>query len=133
MNIKKLKKIQLAVVMISSALIVAIIISVILFVKLNNLKNNIGQVAQTENQNVLKNISKLIILPKDEVPVIATITDMNKLKDQAFFDNAELGDKVLIYYKAKTAVLYNPAENLIINVAPITGGNNSTTSETIKK
>ncbi len=40
-------------------------------------------------------------------------------KGQPFFANAQVGDKVLIYYKAKKAILYNPTDNKIVEVGPI--------------
>ena len=59
-------------------------------------------------------------LPTGESPNVATIIDKDKLKDQAFFNNAENGDKVLIYTKAQKAIIYRPSTNKIINVGPIT-------------
>ncbi|MFZ2484727.1 MAG: hypothetical protein WAX80_02125 [Minisyncoccia bacterium] len=74
---------------------------------------------QDESKNILDQVSKLIILPQDEQPTIATITDLEQLKDQEFFANAEVGDKVIIYTKAKKAILYRPSENKIVEVAPL--------------
>lgn len=50
----------------------------------------------------------------DEQPSIETITDLSLLKDKPFFINAEIGDKVLIYEKAKLAILYRPSKDIII-------------------
>ena len=59
-------------------------------------------------------VGKLMSLPTDEQPSIETITDLALLKDKPFFINAEVGDKVLIYEKAKIAILYRPSKNIII-------------------
>lgn len=83
------------------------------------LKQNPQAVAEQEAEALVKIVGKLIILPKDEVPTIATVSDPSKLKDQPFFAKAKVGDKVLIYAKAKKAYLYDPIVNRILEVAPI--------------
>ena len=85
-------------------------------------KNNPQETAQEETSRLVSAISKLIILPEDETPTIATVTDLEKLKDQPFFARAKVGDKVLIYATARKAILYDPAANKIIEVAPINLG-----------
>lgn len=74
---------------------------------------------QEETQGLVKNIGKFMLLPKDETPTVATVTDINKLKDQSFFKNASNGNKVLIYPNSKLAIIYDPKAKLIINVGPI--------------
>ena len=66
---------------------------------------------------------KLIDLP-NETPTVATVTDSKKLKDQPFFSKVENGDKVLIFTKAKKAILFRPSTNKILDVAPLTITNN---------
>lgn len=68
---------------------------------------------------ILAKLSLLVTLPTDEKPTIATVTDLAQLNGQALFAKAQLGDKVIIYAKAKRAILYRPAENKIIEVAPL--------------
>lgn len=81
--------------------------------------------AQTEASQLIAKVGKLIDLPIGEQPTIATVSDISKLKDQPFFQNARNGDKVLIYTKAKKAILYDPLANKIVEVAPINLGNNA--------
>ena len=76
-------------------------------------------VLQEEAKNLVATVSRLIVLPTDEDPTIATISDPEKLKDQPFFANAKVGDKVLIYSKAKKAILYDPESDKIVEVAPL--------------
>lgn len=63
-------------------------------------------------------VSRLIELP-NESPTLATVSDVDKLKDQDFFRRAQNGDKVLIFKDAKKAILYRPFTNKIIEVGPI--------------
>ena len=93
--------------------------------QLNDIKKNPNKVAQDETSATLAAVGKLIVLPVGEQPTVATVTDPSKLKDQAFFANAKTGDKVLIYTNAKKAILYSPAENKIVEVAPVNIGNNT--------
>jgi uncharacterized protein YneF (UPF0154 family) len=78
--------------------------------------------SQQEIQAVIQNIGRLIDLPTDEQPTVATVSDINKLKDQPFFSHAKNGDKVLIYTKAKKAILYDPVANKIIEVSTVNLG-----------
>ncbi len=67
-------------------------------------------------------MGRLITLPEGEEPTVATITDIEKLKDQTFFQKAKNGDKVIIYTNAKKAILYDPIARKIIDVAPVNIG-----------
>lgn len=78
--------------------------------------------AQMETQNLLSKVGALMDLPKGEQPTIATVSDITKLKGQAFFSKAKNGDKVLIYPKAKKAILYDPVSNKIIEVQSVNIG-----------
>lgn len=75
--------------------------------------------ASQDVANLVALVGKLIELPTDEEPVIATVSDPQQLKNQAFFAKAQKGDKVLIYNKSRKAILYNPTTNRIIDVAPL--------------
>jgi len=92
------------------------------FYKYQKLSQNpvIEQISdQEEEQKLVNNISKLMLLPKEETPTVATVSDIDKLKDQIFFKNATNGNKVLIYPNSKLAIIYDPQANLIVNVGPI--------------
>jgi flagellar basal body-associated protein FliL len=109
-----------------SIIIVAIIIAIavsfyfyIQYQKAQKLLQNPTLVASEETRSLIAKVSNLIELPKGEDPIIATVSDINKLKDQPFFANAQNGDKVLIYEKAREAILYRPSINKIIQVAPV--------------
>lgn len=91
------------------------------------LKANPQQIAQDETKKLIEKVGRLIELPSDEEPTIATVTDKEKLKDQPFFSKSENGDKVFIYTKAKRAILYRPSLNKVIDVAPVSIGEESET------
>lgn len=67
----------------------------------------------------IQKVGKLVELPPNEKPILATVSDKDKLSDQPFFEKAITGDKVLVYVQAKKAVLYRPSTNKVINVAPV--------------
>lgn len=75
--------------------------------------------AQAEVDMLISEVGKLIALPTDEKPTVATITDAEKLKEQLFFKNAMKDDKVLIYTKAKKAILYRPSEKKVVEVGAV--------------
>lgn len=87
--------------------------------ELSKLKTDPQALAQKETEDLLKKVGKLVELPINETPTIATVTDKEKLQDQPFFSTAENGDKVLIFTEAKKAILYRPSINKIIEIAPV--------------
>lgn len=97
------------------------------YTSLNNIIKNPNLAVTKQAQQLVAQVGKLIELPKDEQPTVATVTDASKLKDQAFFKNAVNGDKVLIYVKARKAILYDPVKNVIVDVAPVNIAQNQTT------
>lgn len=90
--------------------------------------NNLS--AQEEVKSLVSKVGQLIELPTGEDPTVATVSDKTKLENQPFFAKAENGDKVLIYTKAKKAILYRPSINKIIEVAPINIASPSPTATT---
>ncbi|MBP9669332.1 MAG: hypothetical protein KBE09_03515 [Candidatus Pacebacteria bacterium] len=79
-----------------------------------------GEDALAQVDDLVAEVGRLIVLPENEVPTVATVTEPEKLKDQLFFANAKMGDKVLLYTEAKKAYLYDPVAKKLIEVAPIT-------------
>lgn len=84
-----------------------------------DIKKNPQQVTIDETKSIVQKVGKLIKLPAKEQPTLATVLDKEKLKDQAFFNDAENGDKILIYTEAKKAVIYREKDNMVVNVGPI--------------
>ena len=90
--------------------------------KMNRIAEGALQNGQnTENpQALLDKISRLILLPQNERPSIATINNVAQLqKNWPFYENARNGDVLLIYFQAKKAYIYDPEKNMIINMGSV--------------
>jgi hypothetical protein len=61
-------------------------------------------------------IGSSVELPRGETPTLATVTNQGKLSEQAFFREAENGDKMLIYTGASKAYLFRPSTGKIIGM-----------------
>lgn len=70
-------------------------------------------------QDLLTKVGKLAELPAGENPTVATVSDLSVLKGQPFFNDAMVGDKVIIYSQSGKAILYRPSTDKIIVIAPI--------------
>ncbi len=99
-----------------------------LFSQYRTLANDPQRQAKQEMTDLVTAVGKIMVLPEGEDPTIATVADTEKLKDQAFFANAQVGDKVLLYTTAKKAILFRPSTSKIIEVAPINLGNTQSAS-----
>ena len=106
--------------------IVAVAVAGFSFSELYKVKQNPQVQFQKEVNDLVSKVSKLIVLPSGELPTVATVSDLEALKDQPFFAKAKKGDKVLIYTTSKRVVLYSVADNKILDVAPLNigGGGN---------
>lgn len=93
-----------------------------LYAQNQQLKNN-PQTAQDANKarvaELKEKVGKRMALPADETPVLATVTDKTKLKDQPFFKDAENEDVILIFPQAKKAIVYREKTDFIVNSGPI--------------
>lgn len=72
-----------------------------------------------ETTKLIQKVSKIYLLPTGETPTIATVADKDKLSNQQFFQNAQNGDRVLIYQKARKAIIFRPSTNQIIEIGPV--------------
>lgn len=102
------------------------------YMQVTKLKQDPEAVAREEAEQLVSVVGKIIILPADELPTVATVSDPTKLADQAFFAKAKVGDKVLLYANARKAYLYDPKANKILEVAPINLGEGDTTGASIE-
>jgi len=86
-------------------------------IKSNSYKLNVGD--QDAANQIIKKASKLMELPNNEIPKVASVLDKDKLKDYPFFESAKNGDKLLIYSGAMKVILYRESSNKIIGIAPL--------------
>ena len=128
---------RLLVIVLVVVVLVAVLGAIFYFVKQaqdlkkeNERLSNPTEVARQEQADLITKVGALAELPEGETPTVATVSDINKLKDQEFFANAENGDRILIYTEAKKAYLYRPSTNKLINVAPVSLGENTSGTNT---
>ena len=76
--------------------IVAVGLAAFFYRELSTYKDNPQKVMQEEVQAVVEQVGQIMILPQGEQPTLATVSDLSQLKDQPFFVNAKIGDKVLL-------------------------------------
>jgi len=74
--------------------------------------------AAQQNAAVLAAVGKLMVLPSDPKMVVATISDITKLKGQKFFATAQNGDNLIIIPSESKVVLYRASINKILDVGP---------------
>lgn len=113
------------------------------FYKKSKIVNNIDATTEAvkETQRLVGELGKIMELPTEETPTIATISDKDKLKDQPFFAQAQNGDVLFAYTSSMRAILYRPSTNKIVNIAPInidqpktlTGGTTQGSTDTTTK
>lgn len=86
--------------------------------QLEELKNSTQASGQQVAEEVLNKIRNHIELPTDPQPTVATITDVERLRESnEFYQKAKNGDHLII--TEKRAVLYDPERDVIIDVVPV--------------
>ncbi len=87
--------------------------------KISSMSNDPKIFAKEDRAELVKKISRHMVLPANEEPTVAIINDPEQLKDQPFFANAKKGDRILIYSIAKRAILYDPEIDRILDITPL--------------
>lgn len=73
-------------------------------------------VAEENRAELLEKVGRHIILPAS-APSIATVTNVAEMRRTApMYQNAQNGDKILIYPKERKIIIYSPARDIIVNV-----------------
>jgi hypothetical protein len=113
---KKRKTINIFILIIA---LVAICASGYFYYRLHVVQDNLKPGPSDEVKSLVEKVSRLYLVPENEEPTIATVSDPAILKGQSFFNFAKEGDKVFIFTKISRAVLYRPSIDKIIEIAPI--------------
>lgn len=93
--------------------------SAYLFFENRDLKNQSTLTTEEKNKQLVEEINKVYDLPEED-PVVAVVTDVEEFKKQySVFDNAESGDYLLFYRKARLNVLYRQSEKKVIKTADV--------------
>lgn len=84
-----------------------------------DLSSQISSTTEEKNARIISEINKVFDLPEEE-PVVAIVTDPNEFKKQyPTFDNAENGDYLLFFRKARLNVLYRQSEKRVVKTASV--------------
>ncbi len=133
-NTSKKKGASVLVIIFALITIISLAAAGLTYKKYTDLKNNPAKVsasskqaAEKEAKDLKSRVAKLIDLPENEIPIIGTVNDKTKFKDQPFFNGVENGDKLLIFSEARKAVIYREKDNKLINVGPIAVTSEKTT------
>ena len=107
-------------VVINVVVIIALIaLSGFLFYKYQDAQDQVVETPEQEVSRLVSEVNEIYQLPAGETPSVATIQDLEALSGQAFFENAQNGDKLLIYEQARQAFLYRESIKKVINAGPI--------------
>lgn len=145
MSVKKSKKKSALIIVLTLVLLALIGLTVWKFIDLRNENNQLrselnstteelttlrdelisdpnGAIERSQEERtaaILELVGKLYELPEGETPTIATVQDVEKLRDQPFFEGARNGDILIVFDESSTAILFRPDENRLVKVGPI--------------
>lgn len=89
-----------------------------LTVRLEQLQGGNDQTNREKAQQIIERVGRLIDLPTDVTPTVATIVDVEKLKAQnPFYAGASNGDFLVV--TPTRAILFDAERDVIIDVVPV--------------
>lgn len=78
------------------------------------------ELARREAEEVLARLGELVVLPDEQDPIIATITDQEVLAaESVFYADAVNGDRLIIFPQAQRAYIYSPTRHRVVNIGPL--------------
>lgn len=95
----------------------ALVFTIFFYNKVRNSQGGQNTVDQKKITELVTKVNKIIDLPQGESPSVAIISDLAPLAGNPFFSKAKVGDEVLLYPSARKVYLYNPDQNIIVEVA----------------
>lgn len=102
---------------ITGALFIPLLVGGVAFAYWNYENQQPAVVYAHKLQAMTQQVNKVITLPKDEQPLVATVTDATSLPKEQFFSYAQNGDKIFMYRQHKLAVLYRQATKQVVTEA----------------
>lgn len=109
------KTIAIAGIVLIIGLVIFALFSSYFFKSSKDIKSDAQSASQ---QKIIDDVAAMLSVPGD-IPVIATVTNLDKLADQPFFAKAHEDDKLLYYQTTNKVVLYRPAEKRIIEIGTL--------------
>lgn len=89
-----------------------------LSVRLEQLQTGNTQQNREAAQRIVNEVRKLIAIPEDVEPTVATIIDVETLRQRnPFYNKAENGNHLIV--TAERAILYDSEKKIIIDVVPV--------------
>ena len=125
-------KIGIGIVVLTLLLLASIAANVYQYLQVQDYRKTPTKAAQEEQTRVTELVRKRYQIPtyttkegdkdvtKEDTPQIATITDITKMKGQAFFDKAQNGDYIVVFPNTRIALIYREKTDQIINSGPVT-------------
>ncbi len=93
--------------------------SAYLFLENKDLNDQLTLTTEEKNRRLVEEINDVYDLP-DEEPVVAVVTDPEQFKSEyPVFENAESGDYLLFFRKARLNVLYRQDEKRVVKTADV--------------
>lgn len=90
-----------------------------LYKKTINTNSDNKELSANEISKIVEKVKKIAVVPEDETPSVAIVTDPTLLDAKSFFSSAKKGDIVLLYSSIKRVILYDQKLNKVIDMAPI--------------
>lgn len=86
--------------------------------RLEEIQKSTQESGEEKARQVLESVRRHIDLPTDPEPTVATIVDVDRLRESSpFYDKANNGDNLII--TESRAILYNPERDIILDVVPV--------------
>ncbi|MCR4274893.1 MAG: hypothetical protein NUW02_02485 [Candidatus Campbellbacteria bacterium] len=105
--------------------VVVIVLITIFFFKVNDGATNLSSddpavaLSAKDMENIIQMVGRHIRIP-EEKPNIGVVTDIaSLLQNEPFYQGAKNGDVLLIYPSISRAILFDPQQDVIINVGPV--------------
>ncbi len=115
-------------------LILAVILITAVVLGLRNfaLKQLATQTTDPQLQAVFNKVKQHVLVPKDEIPIMATIQDINLVRprNELLFREAQNGDRVLRW--SNKVVLYSPSQDRVLAVLPMIPSPSATSSLSVQ-